>query len=239
MTTRPHDSWAAHYETVMARTYGDLYARLTQVAMAEITDRVDPPASIVDFGAGCGRMALPLAAAGYRVTAIEPSGPMISELREQTGNRDIESLQVSMQDFQPKRSYSFALCVFTVLAYIVDEETLGAALAAVATALEPGGLFLLDVPDLSVFQGFDHDSDDIIRSVVIDPTADGLYSFRENTAILTDRGPVTFQDEFVLRHWDRAEILNGLYEVGFETEADITSRFSGLGAEYLLMRRRS
>jgi SAM-dependent methyltransferase len=239
MVTRPHDSWAAHYETVMARTYGDLYARLTQVATAEVMDRVDAPASIVDFGAGCGRMSLPLAAEGYRVTAIEPSGPMITELRQRTGDLEVESLQVSMQDFEPTRSYSFALCVFTVLAYIVDEETLGAALAAVAAALEPGGLFLLDVPDASVFQGFDHETDDIIRTVVIDPTADGLYTFRENTAILTDMGPATFQDEFVLRRWDRADILRRLYEVGFETEADVTARFSGLGAEYLLMRRTS
>jgi SAM-dependent methyltransferase len=239
MVTGPHDSWAVHYETVMARTYGGLYARLTQVAKAEIMDRVAPPASIVDIGAGCGRMSLPLAAEGYRVTAIEPSGPMISELRQRAEDLEVESLQVSIQDFEPTRSYSFALCVFTVLAYIVDEETLGAALAAVAGALEPGGLFLLDVPDAAVFQGFDHETDDIIRTVVIDPTVDGLYTFREHTAILTDMGPVTFQDEFVLRHWDRAEILRGLYEVGFETEADVTARFSGLGAEYLLMRRTS
>jgi 2-polyprenyl-3-methyl-5-hydroxy-6-metoxy-1,4-benzoquinol methylase len=41
-----------------------------------ITGLLPPGGSIVDFGAGTGRLAIPLARAGYRVTAVEPSSAM-------------------------------------------------------------------------------------------------------------------------------------------------------------------
>lgn len=58
--TLPHDSWAAHYEAVMELTFQELYARLTSSALDEVRARLRPPASIVDFGAGCGRLSIPL-----------------------------------------------------------------------------------------------------------------------------------------------------------------------------------
>ena len=71
--TLPHDSWAAHYEAVMELTFQELYARVTSSALDEVRARLRPPASIVDFGAGCGRLSIPLASERYRVTAVEPS----------------------------------------------------------------------------------------------------------------------------------------------------------------------
>lgn len=46
-------------------------------------------ASVLDIGAGSGFIALPLAEAGFRVTAIEPSRAMLTLLEEKLGNRRI------------------------------------------------------------------------------------------------------------------------------------------------------
>ena len=67
--TLPHDSWAAHYEAVMELTFQELYARLTSSALDEVRARLRPPASIVDFGAGCGRLSIPLIP-GHRGRAL-------------------------------------------------------------------------------------------------------------------------------------------------------------------------
>ena len=236
--TLPHDSWADRYEAVMQLTFGPLYDVLTSTAMEEIRQRVPAPAAVVDFGAGCGRLAIPLAAEGYRVTAVEPSVAMLEELRRNAQGYPIDFIHSRMEDYRTDRPHDFALCVFTVLAYVLDTEALTAGFEAVAAALAPGGLFLVDVPDESVFQSFDHDSADIIRGVRIEPIADSLYEYDEHTTLRTELGQVSYSDRFALRHWTKDEILAALADAGFTTADDVTRRFAGLGAEYLLMRRK-
>ena len=220
----------------MALTFGDLYARLTSAALDEIRGRIRPPASIVDFGAGCGRLSIPLAAEGYLLTAVEPSPAMLGQLRTRTGDRDVNAVECTMQEYRSDRKHDLALCVFTVVAYLLDERALRAALSAAAQSLRPGGLFLLDVPDASVFEGFDHDSGDIMRRVEIASAGASLYQFNEETTLRTDDGPQTYRDSFPIRHWRKEEILGATEQAGFVTEADVTARFEDLGAEYLLLR---
>jgi SAM-dependent methyltransferase len=226
----------------MERTYGRLYDRLTSTALEEIAERLPRPGAIVDYGAGCGRLTLPLAAAGHRVTAVEPSAPMRRELIARLGTRQgdrVGSVRVvdgCMQDFA-EPGQDLALCVFTVLAYILDDEALHASFAAASEALRPGGLFLLDVPHGEVFQSFDHDDDIMIRRVDVELTAPGRYTYREATALRTSDGIVRFDDHFDLRQWSMDEVLSALTARGFRAKADVSGRFAGLGADYLLMER--
>lgn len=234
--TLPHDSWAAHYEAVMELTFRDLYARLTSSALDEVRARLRPPASIVDFGAGCGRLSIPLASEGYRVTAVEPSLSMLDQLHRRSHGLDVETVHQSMQAYRTDHPHALALCVFTVIAYLLEPDSLAAAFDAVAASLMPGGLFLLDVPDASVFEGFDCDTGDLIGHVEIERLEDSIYDYRENTVLRSDRGPVSYQDRFQIRHWTRDEVFEALSGAGFETEADVTTRFADHGAEYLLLR---
>ena len=47
-------------------------------------------ARVADLGAGTGRLALPLAARGFRVTAIEPAEAMLARLRETASERRLD-----------------------------------------------------------------------------------------------------------------------------------------------------
>ncbi len=88
--TRPHDAMAPVYDLVYQEDFGEFYHWLTDTTLDVVCELVPVGARIVDFGAATGRMALPLAQAGYRITAVEPSGPMIDRLREAASGADIE-----------------------------------------------------------------------------------------------------------------------------------------------------
>lgn len=241
----PFDSWAEHYETVMQRTFGNVYERLTDCALAEVGRIAAPPSAILDCGAGGGRLTIPLAIRGHEVTAVEPSAAMLRELRRHaasaglevdTPNSRIRTHTSTIQSYRGVDRHDVALCVFTVIAHLLDETELDAAIGAVARSLKEGGLFLLDVPRREVFVGFDDESGDLIRSVTIDPTGGGLYAYHEATTIRTPQGQESYEDDFAIRYWEAELVREVLRRHGFRSSADVSARFTGLGADYLLMR---
>lgn len=225
----------------MERTFGPLYERLTDCALDEIRASLRPGSFIVDFGAGCGRLSLPLAKEGYRVTAVDPSGPMLAELIRRTERESVAGSIVTnrttLQDFRSDIRHDMALCVFSVCAHLLDEQALEGAIGSVARSLAPDGLFLLDVPREEVFTGFDHDTADLIRAVTMEAIGGGLYAYRESTTLRTPGGQESYQDAFTLRHWSVERVERALIQHGFRTEDDVSARFSDLGADYLLVRR--
>ena len=52
--TVPHASWAGIYDLVYEESFGQFYDALTNTTIDQIKKTVQPPASIVDFGAGTG-----------------------------------------------------------------------------------------------------------------------------------------------------------------------------------------
>lgn len=235
----PHDVWARHYDLVLERTFGRAYREFTERTLAEVRSRVRPPAKIVDFGAGTGRLAIPLAAEGYRLTAVDPSSAMLEMLDEKRGGLPIERVVSGVEAYRGEGAHDLALCVFTVLAYLLDEAALARAADVMAGAVRPGGLLLVSVPSRAVFEGFEVETDDVIRYVEIEPAGEGtpFYRYHERTAVRRSGMQETYEDSFRLRAWSRAEVLEALREAGFELEADLSAGFVRWGADYLLLRR--
>ncbi|MFQ3671227.1 MAG: class I SAM-dependent methyltransferase, partial [Verrucomicrobiia bacterium] len=100
MTKRPHASWAEVYDLAYERTFGGLYHGLTEATLAWITKTVPAPARIVDFGAGTGRLSLPLSRAGYRVTAVDPSAEMLAQMRGKEPQALVETACMRMEEFK-------------------------------------------------------------------------------------------------------------------------------------------
>ncbi|MEX2465325.1 MAG: class I SAM-dependent methyltransferase [Gemmatimonadota bacterium] len=240
--TVPHDGWARHYDQVLERTFGRAYRDFTERTLREVRERVVPPARIIDFGAGTGRLAVPLASEGYRVTAVDPSGAMLERLRlkESGAPSAIECVVSGVEDYSGHIEHDFALCVFTVLGYLLDERALSRAARSMAAALRPGGLLLIDIPGRVVFEGFDIETDDVIRCVEIDAAEGGgdLFWYRERTAIQVDGVQEAYEDTFVVRYWPREAVLEVLDAAGFDLEEDVSEGFAQWDADYLLLRRR-
>ena len=63
----PHDAWAEVYDLVYAEEFGGFLDGLTDRTLELVCSLAKPPAAVADFGAGTGRLAIPLASAGYQI----------------------------------------------------------------------------------------------------------------------------------------------------------------------------
>ena len=98
--------------------------------------RLRPTDAVLDFGAGTGVLAIPLAAAGYRVTCIEPDTELRARLQASgmAAHASIDEIPSNSLD---------AVYTVNVLEHIADD--LGA-VAALRVRLKPGGCLIVYVP---------------------------------------------------------------------------------------------
>jgi ubiquinone/menaquinone biosynthesis C-methylase UbiE len=96
---------------------------------------------VADIGAGIGHLALPLAARGLSVTAIEPASGMLARLREAAHERSlpIESVHASAEAL-PLEDASVDLVVVADAMHFFDAERAG---LEVGRVLAPGGALVV------------------------------------------------------------------------------------------------
>jgi len=234
MNNTAHDSWAEVYDDIYRENYGSSYQRLTRITLAAIRAQTDPPARIVDFGAGTGRLSLPLASEGYSVTAVEPSGGMLERLKAQDPESKIATRQCLIQDFKPNGDFDLALCLFTVLLYLTDWDSLEKSLRIAYDSLRPGGKLLLDIPMQVAFKSQNKTTARMQRRVTVAALGDGLYNYIEDTVI----DGRNFHDSFPIRHWPQAEVLEVLRGLGFENSIP-QHQIQGTGSNYFVFRKNS
>jgi SAM-dependent methyltransferase len=126
----------------LARPLLDLFDRQR---LALLRSLIEPPARLLDVGAGRGRFVAAAGAAGYEASGIEPS------LRGwgAASARGVGVRQASIED-APFAEDSFdAVTAWHVLEHLDDP---GAALTRVSSWLRPGGVLLVGAPNLASAQ---------------------------------------------------------------------------------------
>jgi len=119
--------------------------------------------SALELGIGTGRIALPLSKRGVPVHGIEMSKAMAARLRAKPGGEDIG---VTIGDFATTTvdgTFSVAYLVFNTISNLTTQAAQVACFRNVATHLEPGGCFVIEVgvpglqrlPPGETFQAFD------------------------------------------------------------------------------------
>lgn len=238
MTHQPHASWAEVYDMAYRSSFGDFYDRWTDATVQWVKQQLKPPATIVDFGAGTGRLAIPLSLLGYKVVAVEPCKEMIAQLREKDQDHSIRVVCARMSDFSDEGDYEMALCVFTVILYLLDEDALQKSFAAAFRSLQPGGMFLLDVPSEAIFSSYSRSGPGFERKVSVIPHNGSIYTYREHLVVARDGGKeMRYQDEFPIRYWPCEDVLRILQSVGFAECEDVTHHFFGAGSRYYRFRK--
>ena len=235
----PHASWAAYYDAAYELTFGEFYHELTQATIAKVRQTISTPAGIVDFGAGTGRLSIPLASEGYDILAVEPCREMVDQLEAKARRRGLKIRTVCqrMQDFRSDSQFDMALCVFTVLLYLLDNHALVKAIQAAGSALRTGGLLLIDVPDAQVFRSYEISNDQISRRVRVEKKDGDIYQYEETTEIRLGGKHLRYDDRFLIRYWEPSQILGALTSSGFLCRQDLSQEFAGAGARYLLMEK--
>ena len=238
MTDQPHSSWAEVYDIAYQRSFGDFYNCLTDATVDLIANRFPSPARIVDFGAGTGRLSIPLSRKGYAVTAVEPCQEMLIQLKGKDPHNSITNVCAKMEDFRCEGKFDVALCVFTVILYLLDEDSLKKSLGAAYGALRSGGMLLLDIPSDAIFRGYSRRDPSFERTVTVTRQNGSIYIYREDLVVRDDDGnPTHYGDEFQIRHWSSQQVMDVLRELGFVCCEDLTPHFSGAGSSYYTFKK--
>jgi SAM-dependent methyltransferase len=102
-------------------------------------------AELLDVPCGGGRLSLPLAARGYRLTGVDLSSEFLDHARSSDGSARVTWEQRDMRDLPWRGRFDGAFCCGNSFGYL-DDEGNAAFLQAVHAALKPGARFLLETP---------------------------------------------------------------------------------------------
>lgn len=146
-------------------TFGELYADTydadrphmaaeTEASVALLAELAHGP-DILELAVGTGRVALPLAARGFRVTGIEASPEMVAQLRNKPGAEAIQTVMGDMADVAVPGPFHLGFLVYNTLFNLTSQDAQVRCFHNVARVLRPGGCFVVEtfVPDLSGFSG--------------------------------------------------------------------------------------
>jgi SAM-dependent methyltransferase len=106
---------------------------------------------VLELGCGTGRVLLPLAAEGYRVTGVDLSPAMLALARaaaEEQGLADRVALvegDIRSLAGLPEAHFALAVSAINSFLHLETQEDQLAALRSIARCLRPGGLFIADL----------------------------------------------------------------------------------------------
>jgi SAM-dependent methyltransferase len=102
---------------------------------------------VVEWGAGTGRIAAPLAATGHDVTAVEISAEMVQRGEEK--NESVGWIEGDMRSVDPGQRYGLAVCAFNSFLCLKSVDDALAFLRNAHDHLVPGGLLGIEVSAFS------------------------------------------------------------------------------------------
>jgi SAM-dependent methyltransferase len=104
-----------------------------------------PGAEVLDVPCGGGRIALSLAARGFRTTGVDWSPEFLDHARATDGGRRVTWERRDMRDLPWRARFDGAVCVGNSFGYL-DDGGNAQFLRSVRAALKTGGRFVLDTP---------------------------------------------------------------------------------------------
>ena len=185
-----------------------------------------PVRDVLDLGAGTGRLAVPLAQAGYSLTALDASPAMLGVLAERASALGLSiATRVAPADALADVAAFDAVICLDSFYYFADEGLPEGVLAAAARALRPGGVLVLDT-----YNYFFGDLADEQRTVVLDHAGGQIQVFgvpalvrADNLLLYTNQVEVTeasgetwtYETTDAYRHFTPLEIASYCRAAGF------------------------
>jgi SAM-dependent methyltransferase len=180
--------------------------------------------SVLDVGCGTGTFALMLAARGIEVVGLDPARASLDVARAKPGAEAVRWLEGDATTLPPLE-VDLATMTGNVAQVFVTDDEWAATLAAVHSALRPGGHLVLEtrVPEREVWRGWtrgateevtDVDGVGAVRSWVdVTEVAGERVTFRSTWVFASDGAVLT--SDSTLRFRDRATLEASLAGAGF------------------------
>jgi ubiquinone/menaquinone biosynthesis C-methylase UbiE len=133
--------WAEYYDLTQRGVTGDVDFYL------EMGKQVD--GEILDLACGTGRITIPLAEAGLKVTGLDLSAEMLKRAKQKAEARGVADritfIQGDMRSFDLGKTFSLIMIPFRSFLHLLHIHEQMKALACVRKHLAPGGKFVLNV----------------------------------------------------------------------------------------------
>ncbi|HEU5117168.1 MAG TPA: class I SAM-dependent methyltransferase [Isosphaeraceae bacterium] len=117
-----------------------------------LDERFREPAPLIDLGCGAGRLSLRFARAGFPVTSVDLSRPMLKHLGSRLASENLRANLVQANLCRltcfPDGRFRYALSMFSTLGMIRGSAARREALRETARVLEPGGRLALHAHNL-------------------------------------------------------------------------------------------
>jgi SAM-dependent methyltransferase len=143
--------WDYLHNADLARRYDDGLAGtpLLKIDQDFVREYCPTPGRVLDLGCGTGRVAIPLAAAGHRVTAVDLSEEMLHVVgtKATAAGVRLDRLRANIVTLDAIRDAAFdvVLCLFSTIGMVAGAENRRGVVEHAYRVLRPGGLFLLHV----------------------------------------------------------------------------------------------
>lgn len=201
--------------------------------------REAPARTILDVGCGTGEHARHFAEEGWRAVGIDTSESMIAHAVDHAGETDAGgAVRFALHDAAdaatlPDAPFGAAICLGNALAFVEDEASIRRFLAGVAGALQPGGVFLLQMLNYERILGVpvralpvnvrplppEEGPGDTVWVRILSPRDDGTIAFYPITLVIRPgrEGLVEVRDTREGTHhpWTRPQVVRELEAVGF------------------------
>ncbi|MDF2439264.1 MAG: hypothetical protein JWN98_248 [Abditibacteriota bacterium] len=106
------------------------------------------PRRVLDCACGTGNVTFELATRGLDVTGVDLSAGMIEEAIRKSHAKStlsVQFAQADLTDFDLKRTWDSATCLYDSLNYITDPGALEKAFARIGAHIQPGGVWVFDM----------------------------------------------------------------------------------------------
>ena len=147
---RQDDVWdtvaAQSYDTPGTGMFADEVLNPTVARLAELA----VGGRALEFAIGTGRVAVPLAQAGVRVSGIELSHAMIEQLRTKVDEQSLPVVVGDMASARARGAFSLVFLVFNTISNLLTQEEQVECFRNAAAHLSVGGVFVVElwVPEL-------------------------------------------------------------------------------------------
>jgi len=171
----------------------------------------------LELGIGTGRLAIPLSHRGVRVHGIDLSPDMVAQLQAKPGT---DAIGVTIGDVATTRvggSFKLAYLVRNTIMNLTTQDAQLACFQNVATQLEPGGCFVIEVvvPELQRLP-----PGETVRAFTVTPTHLGF-----------DEYDVTSQNLISHHYWmadGQLETFSAPFRYVWPSELDLMARLAGM-----------
>jgi ubiquinone/menaquinone biosynthesis C-methylase UbiE len=218
----PTETWDEFFNHFYLRAYsgvGHEEAEEQALAAARLASCPDG-GELLDVPCGFGRHTVPLARAGYRVTGVDRSDALLAEARRRAGGERWPKLaRADYRDLPfPDASFDAAICLFSSLGYLGDEEDTQA-LTEIGRVLRPGGRLVIEMMHrdllVRIFSDQDWRAVGEGRLLLEQRTFDAASGVVQSTQTLIDSSGERDSRTYSIRVYSATELLAMLARAGF------------------------